>query len=221
VLVSTAFYFQGTWDDPFNRARTVRAPFHAPGGDVAVRLMEQTSELPYAETGDLQVVQVPYLGGCCLTVILPGPGRQLTQVIDQLGQPGRLRALTSHASPQLVRLALPRIEIDSGAVSMRGVLEALGVTSLFTGQADLGRMTAMTPALVSDIVHRATFAVDEAGTVATAATVGLMSLAAMPRSGPLRPVEMRVDRPYLMLLQVRRDGSILFAATVTRPPSST
>jgi len=103
---------------------------------------------------------------------------------------------------------------------MRGVLQALGLTSLFTGQADLSRMTATTPALVSDIVHRATFAVDEAGTVATAATVGLMSLAAMPRSSPL-PVEMRVDRPYLMLLQARRDGSILFAATVTRPPSST
>ena len=219
VLVSTAFFFQGMWADPFDRRATLRAPFHAPGGDVSVWLMEQTSRLQYADTGDLQVVRIPYVGGCCLTVILPGPGRLLTQAIDQLGQPGSLQTLTSRASLQPVRLALPRIEIDSGIVSMRGVLQALGAASLFTRQADLGRMTAMTPAWVSDVVHRATLAVDETGTVARAATVAHGLCTASRESERVRPVEMRVDRPYLMLLQMSRDGSILFAASVTRPPS--
>jgi hypothetical protein len=79
-----------------------------------------TSELSYAETADLQVVERPYRGGCRLTVILPKARRSLTQIIGHLGQSGRLQALMSQAYPQLVRLALPRIDIDSGVVSMTG-----------------------------------------------------------------------------------------------------
>lgn len=116
-----------------------------------------------------------------------------------------------------LQLWLPKVTLDSEVRSLVRPLRQLGATLLFSPAADLSGLTSFTPAYVSDVLHRATIEVDEHGTVAAAATATAMVLSA--RGGTPRPIQMRVDRPYLMLIRLRRTGAILFASTVTTPPA--
>jgi len=221
LLMTTAIYFKGGWTSPFEEGATITAPFHAPSGDVPVRLMYQTIATQYAETDDVQMVALPYFGRWQMTIILPRASSSLGTVVQRLRHPHELERLSRAMSKREVRLSLPRVSIDSGAMSLLPALTKIGIEAAFgLDTADFSRLTPLAPTWAIEVLHRATLDVDEAGTIATAATAIEMPCGSSLRHRTPRPVVMRVDRPYLMLVQAAYDGMILFAATVTQPPAA-
>jgi serpin B len=103
----------------------------------------------------------------------------------------------------------------SATVELQQPLEAVGVHRLFTpGEADLHGLTPA-DAYLSKAVHQAVLRVDEQGLEGAAATAMMISLTAFV--APPRPVVVRVDRPFLLLVRHRASGAVYFLARVVEP----
>ena len=178
-----------------------------------MRLMTQKVDARYFEHAAYRAVELPFVRGCSLAVLLPD--RRLDAVVDQLARDGGIDRALAGGRDVRVRLSLPRVTLDSGGIELQGILSKLGVRALFQPDADFSGISTM-PTWAAGIGHRATLEVDELGATATAATVGRMALG-ISRDPP-EIIEFRVDRPYVMLLLVRQTGAVLFASTVTEPP---
>ena len=89
---------------------------------------------------------------------------------------------------------------------------ALGMNQAFLpGAADLSGIDGGTSLFVTDVVHKATIAVDEKGTEAAAATAVVIGRQAAVLSS------LTVDRPFLFFIRDDATGAILFQGRVLDP----
>jgi len=213
AIVVNALWLRASWTKAFERPATRPQPFHAPAGDVEVPTMRTTRQLPYARRDGWTVVTVPAGEGVVADVLLPdGELAAAEAALDADG----LQALLAGLSPTEVALELPRITVR-GQASLAEPLSALGVRLLFSQHADLSGVTGGEEALTVDAaVHKAVLTLDETGLEGAAATAVMMTrLAAM--TSPPRPVPVRVDRPFLLLVRHRPTDTLYFLARVTDP----
>ena len=94
----------------------------------------------------------------------------------------------------------------------------MGMVDAFSAdRADFSGMTDATDLKIDAVVHKAFIKVDEEGTEAAAATgvsVGITSV--QPES---KPIEMRIDRPFIFVIRHTTSGAILFMGRVVDPRS--
>src|SRR5262249_5103624 len=70
-VLTNASYFKGTWQYRFTKAATRDAPFHdLKNREVKIPMMNQTGAFQYGENADLQILELPYVGGDLSMVIL-------------------------------------------------------------------------------------------------------------------------------------------------------
>src|ERR1017187_2408211 len=81
LVLTSAIYFYGKWQDPFVISRTQLAPFTLPtGATTQANFMNQTSHFSYTETPNAQILEMRYAGtGIAFDVLLP---KTLTGVAD-------------------------------------------------------------------------------------------------------------------------------------------
>jgi serpin B len=116
-----------------------------------------------------------------------------------------------------VDLQLPKFTFDY-STSLNDALKSLGMTTAFSGSADLSGIPAKAEGLqVNDVVHKAHIAVTEDGTTAAAATG--ISVGASAVAPVHDPVVMHVDHPFLFFIRDTVSGQIVFAGQVTDPQS--
>ena len=117
-----------------------------------------------------------------------------------------------------MNVSLPRFEATL-RFKLKPVLEKLGMPVAFQpGAADFSGMFQDAgkdkPYHIDDVYHQAFVRTDEVGTEAAAATAVTMS----PRGMKLeKPVEFRVDHPFMFAIRDKRSGVILFVGRVTDP----
>ncbi|MEN3356537.1 MAG: hypothetical protein V7637_519 [Mycobacteriales bacterium] len=212
VLVN-ALWLRASWLTEFPRGATVPAPFHAPTGRATVPTMRVERRLRYAAGGGWQLVGLPAGGGVLAEVLLPdgdlaGAEPALT--------PAALAGLLDAAQPRQVSLWLPKFRVE-GQAPLVGPLAAVGVRRLFSDAADLSGVTGGEERLKVDAaVHKAVLTVDETGLEGAAATA-LMMVRAAAMLAPPRPLEVKVDRPFLVLIRHQASGAVYFLARVTQP----
>lgn len=210
VLVN-AIYFKGNWAEQFDPQRTAPAPFwKTPSDKVEVPMMRQAASFGYAETADMRILELPYVGeDLAMTFLLPA-------------DPGGLAALEAALTVENlerwmgdlwetdVEVYLPRFKV-TGAFELSQALMSLGMVDAF-GRADFSGMDGTRSLFISAVVHQAFVEVNEEGAEAAAATAVIMA-----RGMPMpRPV-FRADHPFLFLLRDRRTGGILFLGRVADP----
>lgn len=215
AILTNAIYFHGRWKAPFPPERTMPAPFYLESGETRdVSLMCLDEKLPYRESEGYQAVKLGYCGGrASLSIYLPKPGVSLRDMARRIGA-----GTESYAEPfesRKVTLYLPKFHVDFAA-TMVGTLKSLGVRQAFGSGADFGRMVAGHEVFISEVRHKATLDVDEEGTTAAAASLIGMTLCCMvfDEDGP---VEMRVDRPFLCMIDDNSTGIPLFQGVIRSP----
>lgn len=198
VVLTNALHLQARWSVPFTD--TSDAPFAAPDGDVTVDLMTGARG-EGRSAGGWQQVELAYRDGTLTTLaVLPPPGT------DPCALDGPALEALAGAEPSEVEVALPRLDVEQ-THQMLDVLAGLGLP-VEGDYAALGREGLA----VTAVVHKALLRVDEAGTVAAAATGVVIEESAAA------PVELvSFDRPFLLLLTDTATGSPLFVAVVTDP----
>jgi serpin B len=97
--------------------------------------------------------------------------------------------------------------------SLTDTLAAMGMPVAFSPAADFSGMTGNRDLAITDVLHKAFVAVDEAGTEAAAATAVIMGESAAPEL----PVEVTLDSPFIFLIRDIGTGAILFVGRLVNP----
>jgi serpin B len=174
--------------------------------------MRQVESFGYTKGEGYQAVELPYNGTeLSMVILLPASGQ--FQSFEKGLQAQKISAIISALRPTRVALAMPKFEFES-EFSLKDTLADMGMPDAFCpGDADFSGMTGNRDLFISEVVHKAFVAVDEAGTEAAAATAVMMSLTAVPEP----PVEVTIDRPFVFLIRDIETGAILFVGRVLNP----
>jgi serpin B len=221
VLVN-AIYLKAPWDGPFQTSATKPGSFHLNSGkSVDVPMMTQTRELPYAKGDGFSVVQLSY-GGDQLGffVLLPEKPRGLASLEAKL-TPGVLTGKALKWAMREVTLYMPRFKLEPPMLPLSKKLQVLGINGAFDRplhSANFDRIAPRRPndyLYISEVFHKTFLNVDEQGTEAAAATA--IHGATMGIHETPKPIEVRVDHPFLFAIQHRSSGACLFLGRVCDP----
>ena len=207
-VLTDALYLSARWQQPFNHAMTVTSAFQAAVGSVQASFMNGGA-FSEARAKGWTAVALPYRGRrlSMIAALPPVAGRGC-----QLPSASTVGSLAARLARSKTRtdIALPKVKL-AASESLRNVLAKLGMGIAFGDNADF---TGLSPqaCCIGFVQHAATLAVDEKGTVASAATaVGMEPTAAH--------VTLSFDRPYLLILRDSRTGEPLMLAWVANPVS--
>jgi len=213
LVLTNAIYFNAAWAYPFDEGVTADGPFYLlDGGQVTVPMMKQTQFFGYTEGTGYQAVELPYDGNeLSMVILLPEAGN--FEAFEETLNAQQVSDIISSLQPTHIALTVPRFEFDS-EFSLKDTLADMGMPIAFSpDEADFSGMDGRTvhPKLfISNVVHKAFVAVDEAGTEAAAATAVIVGIISMPG-------EVTIDRPFIFLIRDIETGAILFVGRVLNP----
>ncbi|XP_077787631.1 alpha-1-antitrypsin-like [Podarcis muralis] len=211
ILVIISFlYMRDYWESPFNSQNTREEDFFVDEQTtvkVPMMIKDSTFKTYYDESLSCEVVQLPYKSGAVAFFILPDQGK-LKQVEDGLNRDVLLKWMRSVRQQRIV-LHLPKLMIR-GRYDLIEILSRMGITELFTDQADLSGITGKPEVKVTKAIHQAYLNVHENGTEAAAVTfieIGPTSL----------PPEIKLNHPFMFLIMDWLTEAILFLGKVADP----
>ncbi len=223
LVLANAIYLKAPWAKEFNENATQPRPFNLAGGESAdVPTMTRQDSFGYAKLEGFIAVAVPYSGGDLqLLVLLPDTAAGLPNLESKL-TPALLMDCARLKSQDIV-LFLPKFKLEPPLFELRKTLEGLGMESAFDvprGSANFDGIAPRRPndyLFISDVFHKTFVEVDEKGTEAAAATAVVMMRATAHFEEKPKPIEVRVDRPFLFAIQHRPSGACLFLGRVVDP----
>jgi serpin B len=213
LVLANAIYFKGNWVSQFNPKQTREDLFHtATGTQVVSSMMNREGKCSYAETLDLQALELPYDGyDLSMIVLLPRKAEGIGALESEL-TPVNLAQWTKSLRERKIILFLPKFRLTC-EFSLKETLVAMGMTDPFSGTADFSGMDGSHDLFISAVVHKAFVDVNEEGTEAAAATAVRMKRGYAPPKVPV----FRADHPFVFLIRDKHNGSILFLGRVTDP----
>jgi serpin B len=233
LVLANAIYFKANWESQFDPKETTEQPFHVTASnEVKCLLMRHEHEYEYAETADLQILEIPYLNYVDPRTVKPGDPEpeqppELSMIIllpkKMDGIVALENKLTSANLTQWARIfrphvivLLPKFKLTC-EFSLQRTLAEMGMTDAFKlGKADFSGMDGSRDLFVSAVLHKAFVDVNEEGTEAAAAT-GVVMGRGRGDSQPPPPIMFRADHPFVFLIQEKQNGGILFMGRVTDP----
>jgi serpin B len=223
LVLANAVFLKAPWAKEFNESATQPRPFHLAGGESAdVPTMIRQDSLGYAQNDGFLAVTVPYSGDDLqFLVLLPDTAAGLPKLESKL-TPALLMGCARLKSQDIV-LYLPKFKLEPPLFALRKTLEILGMESAFDvpqGSANFNGIAPRRPndyLYISDVFHKTFVEVDEKGTEAAAATAVVMMRATAHLEEKPKPIEVRVDRPFLFAIQHRPSGACLFLGRVVDP----
>jgi serpin B len=215
LVLTSAIYFYGKWQQPFISTRTQPAPFTLPGGkSTEAKFMNQTSHFGYAEVPGGQILEMAYAAsGIAFDVVLPTETTGLPALEKSL-TPEKLTAWLGSLASRNVQVSLPKFRTES-EFSLNKVLPAMGMPTAFSAKADFSGIDPKGNLAISEVVHKAFVDVSEQGTEAAAATGVAIHATAMRTTE--QPVIFRADHPFLFLIRDTKSGSVLFMGRLMNP----
>ncbi|NXP09729.1 A1AT2 antiproteinase, partial [Thinocorus orbignyianus] len=213
VLVNYIF-FKGYWEKPFNNLSTRDDDFFLDAkNSVKVKMMHQSKvfNIHRDEKTSCWVVELPYKGNAVALFVLPDEGT-LKQVEDALLKETMSNWMQS-LTKRKIYLDLPKFSI-SGSYDVKSLFEKMGVTEVFSNQANLSGVAENALLKVSKAIHKAVVDVSENGTEAAAVT--LMEMVLLSARFP-SPPRIRFNRPFLMIIVDKNTHNILFMGKIVNP----
>ena len=223
LVLANALYLKAPWADPFSDKATQPEPFHVRGeAPTNVPTMRKTARFGYAKRDGFTAVSLPYAGDDLrFVVLLPDEVNGLRTLETKLT--ADVLATCARLEARDVDLRLPKFKLEPPTIALAENLQALGMKSAFDipqGSANFDEMAPRKPndyLYISNVFHKTFIAVDEKGTEAAAATAVVMMRATAMREPKPPPIEVKVDRPFVYVIQHVPSGVCLFLGRVTEP----
>ena len=214
LVLTNAIYFKGTWQWEFDTSDTRDSNFKITPTNIVktptMNMDPDKASFNYADTGDLQILELPYKGDEISMLVLL-PNENLDAIENTLTAEKLNEYKSKMKETKLDSISLPKFEFDT-KYFMRDVLSALGMPTAFSESADFSGMTGKRDLFISFVIHQAYVKVDEKGTEAAAATaVGMQTTSVRPRT------DFRADHPFIFLIQDKGTGNILFFGRMVDP----
>jgi len=210
LALANAIYLKAAWQTPFSEDLTAPAGFRlADGTTIQVPTMQGGIQATYGAGDGWAAVELPYVGReLAMLIVVPDELSAFEAGFDA----DRLDDVVGSLESARVELWLPGFDVETRA-ELGDLLAALGMPTAFGGEADFSGITAAEALQIARVVHQANMTVDEKGTEAAAATIVGMDTSA---GGP-EPVELKVDRPFLVILRDVPTGAIVFIGRIADP----
>ncbi|NXA91286.1 IPSP inhibitor, partial [Melanocharis versteri] len=212
VLVLVNYiYFKAAWETSFDPLHTYEDDFFVnANASVRVHMMQRegVSKQYYDEDLSCEVVELPYQGTARALLILPDDGK-MKQVEDALSKE-TLCKWESKLMTRRLNLQLPKFSI-SGSYDVKTLFKQMGITEVFSHNADLSGISGNRDLLVSQAIHKAVLEVDEAGTEAAGATAMMFTrLSYISHT-------IKFNKPFLILISDNQTSTTLFMGKIVDP----
>ncbi|XP_015182132.1 PREDICTED: antichymotrypsin-2-like isoform X2 [Polistes dominula] len=209
VLIN-AVYFKGYWLHKFDDKLTKQIFFHATKTDKKlVPMMYKQTKYVYGEIPrlDARFIEIPYLNkDITMIILLPND----IEGLQSLEQNFKWEDISEASSNEIdIALTLPRFKYEV-TINLENILRKLGLNSMFEDNADFGKLT-NEPVKISKILQKAFIEVNEEGSEAAAATVGIVRLR---RALIDFPEEFLVNRPFLFIINHKPSKIPIFLGSV-------
>ncbi len=211
LLLADATTFDGRWKRAFDPKATQNRAFNnIDGAKVDFPSMSKTAKFAYYDADDFQYLEAPYDGDrFSLVVVLPNNYASYAKVERDL-TPAKLLECRAEAKETLVDFRFPKFTVRR-SVDLAATLQKAGVVSAFGLDADLTPIAGDANLRLGQAKQGAFLAVDEAGTVAAAAT----AVTAAPKTVP--QAKFYADRPFFYMIRHNASGAVLFAGRFVSP----
>ena len=213
LVLTNAIYFKGDWVLQFDKKKTRETDFKvSPEKTVKVQMMSLTGDkakFNYAETEQLQILEMPYEGDELSMLVLLPKENNLKLLEDSINKE-KLDELKGMLSERKVSVYMPRFKFETKYLMAKDLAE-MGMPSAFSMNADFSGMTGNMDLFISKVIHQAFVEVNEEGTEAAAATAVIVAL-----KGSMSDYFM-ADHPFMFIIQQKDTGNILFMGRVVDP----
>ena len=224
LVLANALYLKAAWADSFSEKATQLEPFRVRGGaPIDVPTMNKDAPFGFAKREGFIAVSVPYVGNDLqFLVLLPDDVNGLRALESKLTA-NMLAECAKLETRQEVDLHLPKFKFEPPTIALAEKLQALGMKNAFDiprGGANFDGIAPRKPndyLYISNVFHKTFIAVDEKGTEAAAATAVVMMRATAMAGPKPKPIEVKVDRPFVYAIQHVPSGVCLFLGRVTDP----
>ena len=211
LVLTNAIYFKGTWILQFDPKDTQDEDFTTSGGRVVkvpmMRLLGKDAEFNYAETDEVQILELLYEGeDLSMLIILPKENN--LEKIEKFITPEKLSEWKNMLKKQRVDIYIPKFKFET-KYFMAETLKKMGMPTAFTTGADFSGINGEGGIWIDKVIHQAFVEVNEEGTEAAAATGVIMG-------GTVLPL-FKADHPFIFIIQQRDTGNILFLGRVEDP----
>lgn len=204
ALLVNAVYFKGKWEEEFSLDYTSNQEFTTKSGEAKQIpfLKEMETDRGYSSDETFEVLTLNYKDSSYkFAIFLPKVQNGLEEAIEKLDA-DRFQKLLKEAKRTYLNIEIPKFTVEK-ELTLKGSLQNLGITEIFTDQADLSGISK--DVKISDGTHKALIEVNEEGTTAAAATVVKMIPMCLRMD---EPVTFTANHPFLFALV--REGHPLF-----------
>uniref|UniRef100_A0A452HIJ9 Serpin domain-containing protein n=1 Tax=Gopherus agassizii TaxID=38772 RepID=A0A452HIJ9_9SAUR len=220
LALVNAVYFKGNWKSQFRPENTRTFSFTKDDeSEVQIPMMYQQGEFYYGEFSDgsneaggiYQVLEIPYEGDEISMMIVLSRQEVPLVTLEPLVKAQLIEEWANSVKKQKVEVYLPRFTAEQ-EVDLKDVLKGLGITEVFSRNADLTAMSDNEELYLAKAIHKSFLEVNEEGAEAAAAS----GMIAISRMAVLYP-QVIVDHPFFFLVRNRRTSTILFMGRVMHP----
>jgi serpin B len=217
LVLTNAIYFKGQWQYKFKKSQTRKMDFIAENKTLkGIKFMRMQRRFKYAETKDLQIVELPYKDNkMSMVVLLPKDTKGINKLSASLTAK-RYQDLMDRLYYTNVNLSLPKFKLTLD-VKLKNVLKQMGMRQAFGNGADFSGMTGDKSLQISEVVHKAFVEVSEKGTEAAAATAVIIRAKSSSAHRPRPPKIFKADHPFMFVIKDNTTGSILFMGKLAQP----
>ncbi|NXD82809.1 IPSP inhibitor, partial [Halcyon senegalensis] len=211
LVLLNYIYFKAAWEKSFNPLHTHEDVFFVnANASVRINMMQREDKYNRYYDQDLscEVVELPYQGTAQALLILPDDGK-LKQVEEALSKETVCK-WENRLETRRLNLQLPRISI-SGFYDVKKLFMEMGITDVFSGNADLSGISGRRDLQVSQAIHKALVEVDESGTEAAGAT------AVMVNRVLHSSLTIKFNRPFIILISDKATRTTLFMGKIVDP----
>lgn len=163
-----ANYFNGRWVQKFDKEETKEEPFYG-GTSSKVDMMNKTEcerTFSYAKLDDYSMLEIPYVGGYKLYIMLPDKVDGLTALLQSLDGSKIRYAKSCLKSYDRMYTKIPQFKVDF-TFKANEFLKSLGISRIFSDNSELTRIQS-SPMKIIEILQSTKVILDEDGTRAGA-----------------------------------------------------
>jgi len=206
LVILSALTYKGNWKSPFSRLEN---PLWFKGNTKSSLLpfMTSQSRMGYSNNEELTAVSIPLQEGVDFLLLISH--NELLSLSSE-----KILAVYDSLSSKRIALTLPLFSVET-AIDLRSLFERVGLSILYTEQADFSRMTT-TPVALRKAFAKTVLEINEKGL--SAASAAGLAIGVTSTGDPIY-TSVNVDHPFAFVLLDRKSRSILFSGEIWDLPS--